>query len=110
MANPAEGKKRRITIELTETDCALLSVLDDEGKVEHVLLNLADHATQGVYRPGAWEREWIRSIFSDDFTDKLEPGDPYGRDNCDLIFQRPRGPNGTPTPPTLHKLNGREGV
>lgn len=66
----------------------LLSVLDDEGNCENVIDKLIDHAQQGVYRPGAWEREWLCQAFSDDWTSRLESGDPYGRDNCEQIFQR----------------------
>jgi hypothetical protein len=57
-----------------------------------VIGQLIDHARQGVYRPGAWERDWLRQAFGDDWTEYLEPGDPYGRANCENIFQRPKRP------------------
>src|SRR6186713_928865 len=89
--DPNAEHYREITVSLSHTVCALLACLDDDGSVENVLEKLADHAQQGVYRPGAWEREWLIQAFSDEFEDRLEPGDPYGREDCDLIFRRPRG-------------------
>jgi len=44
----------KITIEVSDTVYKLLQVLEPEGTVEGVLLTLADHAQQGVYRPGSW--------------------------------------------------------
>jgi len=29
-----------------------------------------------VYRPGAWERQWLEHAFDDDWQKFLEPGDP----------------------------------
>ncbi len=109
MAKQEPEKKRSVTIALTETECKLLSCLDEEGSVENVLLTLADHAQQGVYRPGAWERMWIEQAFGDDFEDLLEPGCPYGRPGGEALFQRPRA-NGRPPAPQLHKLNETEGA
>jgi hypothetical protein len=87
---------RTVTIEIDETVYALLQVLTrgeyGPDSVEGVLLELADHAQQGVYRPGAWERDWLRQAFGDDWTGDLERGDPYGRSNCEAIFQRPKRP------------------
>jgi hypothetical protein len=48
--------------------------------VTSVVETLIDHASQGVYRPGAWEREWTAQVFGYDFVDKLEPGDPFWAD------------------------------
>jgi hypothetical protein len=79
----------KITIEVSDTVYKLLQVLDPEGSVEVVVLTLADHAQQGVYRPGAWERPWLVQAFGGDFIDRLEPGDPYGRPNSPM-FQRPK--------------------
>ena len=58
--------------------------------VEQVIEQLIDHAQQGVYRPGSWERGWIRQAFGHDFEEALMPGDPYGRPNCEGVFQRPK--------------------
>ncbi len=79
-----------VKLELDSRVAELLAVLDDEGDLKAALLKLADHAQQGVYRPGAWEREWICQAFGTGFVDRLVPGDPYGRDNCEHIFHRPR--------------------
>ena len=57
--------------------------LDD---VVAVLVELAEHAQQGVYRPGAWEREWLCQAFGWGWLDRMEP-DPEHPD----IFERPRG-------------------
>jgi len=88
--------KRKITIELDDVGYGLLQVLtcgsDAPQSVEDVVGQLVDHARQGVYRPGAWERDWLRQAFGDDWTEYLEPGDPYGRANCENIFQRPKRP------------------
>ncbi len=85
---------RRITIDMDDTVAALLEVLTHgeyaPQSVEDVVSKLIDHAQQGVYRPGAWERDWLRQAFGDDWTEYLEPGDPYGRENCEHIFRRPR--------------------
>jgi hypothetical protein len=59
------------------------SGLDD---VAAVLVELADHAQQGVYRPGAWEREWLCQAFGYGWLERVEP-DPEHPD----IFDRPKG-------------------
>jgi hypothetical protein len=87
------GVMPKITVEVNAVVYSLLGVLaeGDYGPetVEQVVLELIDHAQQGVYRPGAWEREWLMQAFGPDFLQRLEPGDPYGRSDCDRIFQRP---------------------
>lgn len=89
----------RITLEISETVAGLLQVLAPEGQqhqppsassVAVVIATLIDHAQQGVYRPGAWERGWLTQAFGDEWTEHLEPGDPHGRSGCEHIFQRPR--------------------
>ena len=72
----------RIVVDLPVRTVRLLGVLDEEPA--YVLTKLADHAQQGVYRPGAWERGWLVQAFGDDFIALLEqdPDEPY--------FQRPR--------------------
>ena len=87
---------KRIALDIDDTVYALLEVLT-HGKyapqsVEDVVLELIDHAQQGVYRPGAWERDWLIQAFGNGWTEYLEPGDPYGRANCEHIFRRPRRP------------------
>jgi hypothetical protein len=54
----------KLTIELSETVYSLLEVLT-KGEwapaktVPGIIETLIDHAQQGVYRPGAWERQWL---------------------------------------------------
>lgn len=76
-----ESRREQITIELPRTTVDLLRVI---GEPAQVLATLADHAQQGVYRPGSWERPWLEQVFGAAFTSKLErdPDAPY--------FDRPR--------------------
>lgn len=62
-------KIKTLKVTISEKDFDLLSSL---GKVEHVLAKLADHAAQGVRRPGAWENEWIKQAFGNEFEDRIE--------------------------------------
>jgi hypothetical protein len=83
---------KKITVEVSDTVYQLLEVLSQgraKPKVEDVVLQLIDHAQQGVYRPGAWEREWLMQAFGPDWIEHLEGGDPYGREGCEDIFNRP---------------------
>jgi hypothetical protein len=86
--------RTKITIELEDTGYELLRVLTcgpgAPPTVEGVIGELIDHAQQGVYRPGAWERSWLCQAFGADWIAALEPGDPYGRTNCEHLFERPR--------------------
>jgi hypothetical protein len=102
-------KDRKITITVSETVFRLLRVLapdtpapgsfpgtpenpdlTDEALVAEVVGELIDHAQQGVYRPGAWERPWLSQAFGDEWLARLEPGDPYGRSGSGSMFNRPR--------------------
>ena len=87
---------KRITIEIEDIGYGLLEVLTRgsyaPASVEGVVAQLIDHAQQGVYRPGAWERDWLRQAFGGDWTQYLEPGDPYGRSGGEALFQRPKKP------------------
>jgi hypothetical protein len=86
----------KITIEISDTVHQLLEALTKGDyaprTVEGVVTKLVDHAQQGVYRPGAWEREWLTQAFGDDWTHHLETGDPYGRPDSPM-FQRPKRGN-----------------
>ena len=73
----------KVTINLSARVAALLAALDERGDVKSVIDKLIDHAQQGVYRPGAWERDWIVQAFGDEFEARLET-DP--ETPC---FQRP---------------------
>ena len=87
-------KRRKIILEVSETVHGLLATLCDEfhPDVESVVLTLIDHAQQGVYRPGAWERDWLSQAFGPEFTLRLVPGCPYGREGCESIFVKPAPP------------------
>jgi hypothetical protein len=87
---------RKITVEVSDVVCNLLEVLTKgeyaaAADVEGVVRQLIDHAQQGVYRPGAWERQWLVQTFGDGWIEHLEPGDPYGRNDerSAAVFQRP---------------------
>jgi hypothetical protein len=82
----------KITLNIPPIRVALLATLDESGSVKAVVEKLIDHAQQGVYRPGAWEREWLIQAFGDDFISKLEPGSPWtgSLDSSIRHFQRPK--------------------
>lgn len=82
-----------VTLSFSPRTAARLAALgaDESGDplaatVEAVLYELADHAQQAVYRPGAWEREWACQAFGYDWLENLEP-DP---DHPDTGWQRPK--------------------
>jgi hypothetical protein len=83
-----------IHIEIPDRAAALLDVLidPDEGLPDRgaVVERLIDHAQQGVYRPGAWERSWLMQAFGASWLARLEPD--TGRTAADgrIIFDRPR--------------------
>lgn len=79
----------RVMIKIPAEYVPLLRVLSDTGDVKEVVDRLIDAAQQGVYRPGANERELVCQVFGYDWIKRMEPGDPYGRPNCEQIFQRP---------------------
>jgi len=78
-----------ITVQIPEEWVQNLEALVDPSRglddVAAVLAELADHAQQGVYRPGAWEREWLCQALGWEWLENLEP-DPRDPD----IFERPR--------------------
>ena len=68
-----------------------------EQRCARVLLQLADHAQQGVHQNGGWERKWIVQAFGDGWFERTEPGDPYGRTNdprdleqSERLYRRPK--------------------
>lgn len=94
-------KKKTIRLEITESAYTLLEVLTRSqhslcATVEEVIEQLIDHAQQGVYRPGAWERPWLMQAFGDDWLQFLEPdpdrtipGSIGGIGRNDMPFDRP---------------------
>jgi hypothetical protein len=86
-----------ITVEVSDTVYRLLEVLTHADgtdapriTVQDVVARLIDHVQQGIYRPGAWERDWLCQAFGHEWLEQLVPGDPYGRAGCEALFQRPR--------------------
>jgi hypothetical protein len=59
-ASECESGNVELTIELPEDWFKLLCTLGDP---DEVLLRLADHAQEGIARPGAWERAWLQQVF-----------------------------------------------
>lgn len=57
--------------------------------IEQVVSTLVDHAQQGVYRPGAWERPWLEQAFGDEWQSNLEPDDDRLSGDGRVIFDRP---------------------
>jgi len=87
----------QITVTLPVEVARRLAVLagDDPspGAAALALATLADHAQQGVYRPGAWERDWVCQVFGDDWLTRVEPDlDDVSADGR-VIFDRPRPPS-----------------
>jgi hypothetical protein len=85
---PKEEKKK-ITIEIRASVYELLAVPSggtngNPANVTGVIEELVDHAQQGIYRPGAWEREWPCQALGYEWTDRTEarPDSP--------MFQRPK--------------------
>jgi hypothetical protein len=56
----------------------------DLETVADVLFELLDHAQQGVYRPGSWERPWLCQALGYEWTANVEP------DPDQPMFERPR--------------------
>lgn len=74
MPKPPGPPKVSVTLTLDPHTARLLSVLTDDiyDDLESVLMRLAACARDGVLRPGAWERDWLVSVFGTDWTGKLE--------------------------------------
>lgn len=73
---PASNAGVIIPVTVSASDAELLSVLVDPemalDDLGDVIGRLVSHARDGVLRPGAWERDWLVSVFSLDFTERLE--------------------------------------
>ena len=86
-----------ITITVSDEVAARLAVLGGSGEsgatAAEVAAVLVDHAQQGVYRPGAWEREWLCQAFGYDWTARLVPDTRPEMLSGDgrVIFERPAG-------------------
>ncbi len=91
-----------VTLALSPRWVTLLAVLseDGHGPVETVIYQLIDHAQQGVYRPGSWERGWLTQAFGYDWQSRLEPDTDDTTADGRVVFQRPVRPcpNDPPCP------------
>jgi hypothetical protein len=63
----------KVTLDLPKSVLRLLAVLDDHGRAEGTLLQLAARAADGVCRPGAWERQRLYQAFGAHWETRLEP-------------------------------------
>ena len=94
-----------ITITVPGEVAERLTVLCDPtwecATIADVTEKLLDHAQQGVYRPGAWEREWLCQAFGYDWTARLVPDTRPETLSGDgrVIFDRPAGDGGGDGPP-----------
>jgi hypothetical protein len=87
----------QVTVMLPVDTARRLAVLADDdsygtASVARVLAVLADHAQQGVYRPGAWERDWVCQVFGQDWLSQVEPDTDDLSADGRVIFDRLRGP------------------
>jgi hypothetical protein len=100
-----------ITLELSQRVADLLTVLTTgeyaPDDLQGVLMELIDHAQQGVARPGAWERGWLTQAFGEDWLDALEPDTGNVAGDGRIIFQRPVRPCPN-DPPCEHPLSAHD--
>jgi hypothetical protein len=74
---PQRKSEVTVTLRLPVEWARYLRVLIDPEigmeDISDVLTELADHAQQGVCRPGSWEREWLCQAFGFAWTESMEP-------------------------------------
>lgn len=64
----------KIEIEVGDEAAALLKVLAGDKEPADALRQLVHHATDGVRRPGSWERPWVCQVFPEEYwSDRVEP-------------------------------------
>lgn len=87
-----------VTLELSQRVADLLTVLTTgeyaPQDLHGVLMKLIDHAQQGVYRPGAWERGWLEQAFGDEWQNGLEPDTERTAGDGRIVFDRVRRSDG----------------
>ena len=100
-----------VTLELSQRVAGLLTVLTRGAyapeDLRGVLMQLIDHAQQGVYRPGAWERGWLEQAFGHDWQAGLEPDTDDTAADGRVIFERPIKPCPN-DPPCEHPESAHE--
>ena len=106
---PAADGTVTVTLELPQRVADLLAVLapGDPAPLHGALLTLIDHAQQGIYRPGAWERGWLEQAFGDDWQAGLEPDTDDTAMDGRVIFERPIRPCPN-DPPCEHPESAHE--
>lgn len=71
-----EDQVHHVTVDLTERQYRNLEVLTTgpygPDDVAGVIGQMVDHVDQGIYRSGAWEREWLCSAFGYDWLEHME--------------------------------------
>lgn len=89
------SERVEVTVTIPERSARNLAVFIDPDQgldtLATVLAELADHAQQGVYRPGAWERGWITQVFGTEWLARVEPDTDDVAADGRVIFDRPRG-------------------
>jgi hypothetical protein len=94
LAMAAPEDKEIVTLLISKRVADLLRILTNDqvgpATLRGVIEELIDHAQQGVYRPGAWERGWLISVFSDEWIDKLVPDHEKKTSDERFPFMRPR--------------------
>jgi len=102
---PEPAPTVKVELELSQRVADLLTVLTvgqyAPGDLQGVIYKLIDHAQQGVYRPGAWEREWLQQAFGHGWNAGLEWDTEDVAGDGRIIFQRPIRPCPN-TPPCEH--------
>ena len=87
-----------ITIWVSDEVARRLAVLHAPSpNLVGIVAELVDHAQQGVYRPGAWQREWVCQAFGCDWLARLVPDTRPEMLSADgrVIFERPAGEGGS---------------
>jgi hypothetical protein len=111
MAPETEEPTVTVTLELSQRVADLLTVLTlgqyAPPDLAGVLHKLVDHAQQGVYRPGAWERGWLEHAFGDEWQSGLEPDTDDVAGDGRVIFHRPIQPCPN-DPPCEHPLSAHD--
>jgi len=87
----------RVPDEVAERLAVLCDPTWECATIADVIEKLVDHAQQGVYRPGAWEREWVCQAFGCDWTARLIPDTRPEMLSGDgrVIFERPADGGGS---------------
>lgn len=68
-----EVREVTLKVDVSEEDAKALAALSEEGDASEVLARVARHISDGVCRPGSWERQLVERMFpADEWTGRLE--------------------------------------